>query len=110
LSTEEFARWWKETGEHELRQILFWTWDPIGVYDAFPNTADEYDGYAPQVVQALRKGATEDEIAELLRSFEHDAMGLGRANPNGVHEVAQFLVHWFENSQDSWSDFGPLRR
>ncbi len=43
LSTEDFARWWKETGEHELRQILFWKWDPIGAFDSSPNTTDEYD-------------------------------------------------------------------
>jgi len=57
LDADEFARWWKETGEHELRQILFWKWDPIGVSDIFPNTADDYDGYAPPIVSALRKGA-----------------------------------------------------
>jgi hypothetical protein len=58
LTTEEFARWWKETGEHELRQILLWRRDPIGVADFFPNTAEEYDGYAPQIVQSLRNGAS----------------------------------------------------
>ncbi len=110
LSTEDFARWWKETGEHELRQILFWKWDPIGVCDSFPNTADEYDGYAPRVVGALRRGASEGEIATLLHSIEHDAMGLARGATDHLREVAQLLVGWFENSHDSWSDFGPVRR
>ena len=110
LSTDDFARWWKETGEHELRQILFWKWHPIGVLDSFPNTADEYDGYAPQVVGALRRSATKGEIASLLLSFEHDAMGLSRASGGRLGEVARLLGQWYENSQDSWSDFGPVRR
>ena len=55
---EEFALWWSETGERELRQLLFWKWDPIGVNPFFPRTADEYDGYATQVVTALRTGAS----------------------------------------------------
>jgi hypothetical protein len=38
LTTNEFARWWRETGEHELRQELLWSWDPLGVADPFPNT------------------------------------------------------------------------
>lgn len=41
LTTDEFARWWHETGEHELRQLLLWRWDPIGVADYFPNTVGE---------------------------------------------------------------------
>lgn len=29
----------------ELRQILYWRWDPIGVSDEFPLNAGEYDLY-----------------------------------------------------------------
>jgi hypothetical protein len=72
LSTDDFARWWKETGERELRQLLYWVWDPIGVSGSFPWAADEYDGYASQVVQALRKGKDEADIATMLQTIEQE--------------------------------------
>lgn len=76
LADQQFAHWWTETGEHELRQVLYWRRDPLGVSDAFPNTADEYDRYAPQIVSALRAGAAEDDIAKILRTIEREQMGL----------------------------------
>lgn len=27
----------------ELRRVLYWQWDPIGVRDDFPHSAGEYD-------------------------------------------------------------------
>ena len=110
LSVEEFASWWHETGEHELQQVLLWRWDPIGVSDCFPNTADEYDGYAPQIVQALRNGASEEEIAHMLAGIEHDSIGLAVPAATRLRPIAEFLRSWFENSQDSWRRFGPVRR
>jgi hypothetical protein len=106
LSQDEFARWWKETGERELREVLFWKWDPIGVNVVFPRTANEYDGYAPQVVAALRKGASEAEIIDLLRGFERDHMGLHSASVERLEPVASDICGWFEESQSSWQEFG----
>jgi hypothetical protein len=47
-------------------KLLLWRWDPIGVADYFPDTADEYDGYAPQVVHVLRAGGDADAITAHL--------------------------------------------
>ena len=111
LTTEEFASWWKQTGEHELRQVLFWRWDPIGVSDHFPNTVDEYDGYAPQIARALRAEASDEELGRMILGFEHEAMGLSpRPDVDRVQTLVGLLRLWFENSQDSWRDFGPVRR
>ena len=30
LSVEDRYQWWKEAGGWQLRQLLFWRWDPIG--------------------------------------------------------------------------------
>ena len=110
VSTEEFARWWKETGEFELRQLLYWRWDPIGIAGAFPAAADEYDSYAPQIVSALRQGASSGEIAQLLIRIERDSMGFGEAADDRQQSVALDILAWFEQSQDRWTNFGPLRR
>jgi hypothetical protein len=111
LSTEEFAEWWKTTGEYELHQIVYWRWDPIGVADQFPYNADEYDQYPPQIVGALRRAESRDELVSLLRGFEHHQMGLlPRDGTERLDEIASFLRAWFEHSQKSWQEFGPVRR
>jgi hypothetical protein len=90
--------------------VLLWRWDPLGVADLFPNTADEYDGYAPQVVQALRNGASETELMQLLARFERDSMGLRAPALTRLRPLADSLLLWFQNSQDSWRNFGAVRR
>ena len=102
LTREEFARWWRETGERELRQVLFWRWDPIGVAEAFPDTADEYDGYGPGVVALLRAGASEDDLADHLGFVERETMLLSSDDPDRRAEVAQLLASWFGNSLARW--------
>jgi hypothetical protein len=110
LDDESFARWWNETGEHELRQVLYWKWDPLGVNYAFPNTADEYDHYAPEVVSALREGASETEVVLLLSAIERERIAVPRDRTERLPEFVAELGIWFEHSQSSWSRFGPVRR
>ena len=108
LTAARFARWWRETGERELCQVLFWRWDPLGVSDYFPNTADEYDGYAPGVVALLRLGVGEDVLADHLAFLERETMGLlPREYETARTDVAQLLVAWFVNSIDAWAQHGP---
>jgi hypothetical protein len=116
FTLDQFAAWWKQTGERELRQLLYWRWDPLSVSSEFPYTWGEYDGYAPQIVSALRRGATRDEIAAVLREFETGPMGLGEPvadrQAGYAHQLAAMadrIAVWFEHSQDSWSNFGPKR-
>jgi hypothetical protein len=59
LSNDALERWWTETGEFELRQILHWKWDPIGVAYKFPWAADEYDMYVPQVAESLKRNGAD---------------------------------------------------
>lgn len=110
LIADEFARWWRETGEHELRQVLFWRWDPIGVSDYFPNTADEYDGYAPQLVQLLREGGGPEEVAAHLGGLERGPIGFADSSPERLRELGELIHDWYGNSQGSWAEFGPVRR
>src|SRR3954447_14128390 len=107
LANEESAAWWKQTREHELRQLLFWRWDPIGVFDPFSITADEYDGDAPQLVRALPDDASDERLARMIRSFEQELMGLSpRPDVNRVQTLIGLLRLCFENSQACWRDFG----
>jgi hypothetical protein len=110
LTSDAFARWWRETGEHELRQLLLWRWDPIGVADYFPNTADEYDGYAPQVVRLLRDGGDAAAVAAHLRDVERQSMGGQLTSPERLDYLGSLIREWYESSQSSWSDYGPVRR
>jgi hypothetical protein len=102
LTREQFARWWRETGESELRQVLFWRWDPIGVSVHFPSTADEYDDYGPGVVALLRAGASEDDLADHLGFVEREMMLLSGDDRERRSDVAQLLAFWFGNSVARW--------
>ena len=109
------AQWWDETGEYELRQILHWRWDPIGIANVFPYAAHEYDNYAPMLVEALRARASADDIAHLLTTIEDDRIfdraPTSSGEPVGrLRDLGEAIVGWYETSQRRWAEFGPLPR
>ena len=109
------AQWWDETGEYELRQILHWRWDPIGIANVFPYAADEYDTYASILVDALRARASADDVARLLAGIEDDRIfdraPASSGEPVGrLRELGDAIVTWYEASQRRWAEFGPLPR
>ena len=54
--------------------------------------------------------ASEAEIAELLTTFERVRMGLKRDVSEQLRPLAGEIICWFEESQRSWLEFGPVRR
>jgi hypothetical protein len=98
---EEWQRWWRHTGERELRCILMTAWDPIGVGDA-PEAWNEYDSYIAGVGSRLQEmtdpdRAAESAVAEYLDHVERDFMEAwtperGRANV----DLADSLAAWHE--------------
>jgi hypothetical protein len=96
----EFGDWWRAMGEHELRQLLFWVWDPIEIKDEFPTTAGEYDGYALEIATALASGMSSEELAALLQTIEQDRMGISRARADAT---ASRLSDWYERSRRTFA-------
>jgi hypothetical protein len=91
----EFSDWWRDTGEQELRQLLYWVWDPIGLNPDFPHASDEYDRYAIEVATALASGMPQSTLAALLGSIEQNRMGMG---PRPLDAIAERLREWHERS------------
>lgn len=63
--------------------ILFHDWDPIGVKDDakdHPGLRDEYGSYVGPVYHALTSGASEVEIAALLRRISDESIGLSSSD------------------------------
>ena len=60
--------------ESAIRRVLMAKWDPIGVSDE-PEAANEYDSYIWGVYGLLKRGASDEEIAEHLLSIETESMG-----------------------------------
>jgi hypothetical protein len=104
LGEEEYARWWEAAGFPELRQLLFWRWDPIGVDDGFPTTADEYDHYARVLLSRLRAGATGEQVAAYLLEVERSAMGQRLSDDAKLRDVGALVVAWFGESIPHWRD------
>jgi hypothetical protein len=104
LTSEQYARWSNDTGLRELRQILYWRWDPLGVSDDFPVTEDEYDSYAQMLLGRLRQGLDEDGIADYLLAVEKESMGQRLSSNEHLRHVADLVLGWYEQSMLSWLD------
>jgi hypothetical protein len=72
-----------------VQVVLLRAWDPIGVRD-IPEAVDEYDSYAPAVLQMLDDGASDEQIADYLTGIVRDRMEL-RPNPTADKDIAAML-------------------
>jgi hypothetical protein len=72
-----------------VKLVLHWVWDPIGVR-GIGEALDEYDGYAPQVLELLEQGSSNDEVAARLRLIEVEWMEL-KPHRDRSKEVAALL-------------------
>jgi hypothetical protein len=109
LTDAEHAAWWDAHGEEQLRELLFWRWDPIGVDTAFPATWDEYDRYAPRVVAVLRAGGDAAAVAAELAAVEHEVMGLHGRDDARRAAAAEAIVAWYEHATAAWAQRGEQR-
>ena len=60
--------------ESAIRRVLMAKWDPIGVSEE-PGAANEYDSYIWGVYGLLKRGVSDEEIAEHLLMIETESMG-----------------------------------
>lgn len=61
--------------ENDVRAILLYEWDPIGVGD-LPEAYDEYDSYVSDICEMIRSGMDEDSIFIYLNKIEEEHMAL----------------------------------
>jgi hypothetical protein len=111
LTDEEHRRWWRETGEAELRQLLYWRWDPIGVNDGFPTNEGEYDAYLLRVYRTLRdsagtRDAAAQNVAKTLADIVRDEMDGDEygVTAKDFAEVGERIADWYSNSQYGWKE------
>jgi hypothetical protein len=105
MSAEQRGHWWKQRGQNELRQILYWCWDPIGVNRGFPLNEDEYDWYAGPVFELVTAAASPAAIADYLGSIEREQMTISTSDDHRL-AVAKRVVEWYPNSLDHWEMHG----
>lgn len=72
-----------------VQSVLHWVWDPIGVR-GIREAVDEYDMYAPAVLELLQRGASDIDVASYLTSVVRDRMEL-RTAPEKDADVAAIL-------------------
>ena len=100
--TERQIAAWSTVAFVELRQLLFWRWDPIGVEDAFPRTSDEYDEYARVLLARIRRGESAQELARYLRDVETELVGERLSDWTTLEQFASRLIDWYEDSTGYW--------
>jgi hypothetical protein len=109
LTSEQVAAW-SRTGIAELRQLLYWTWDPIGVNHDFPRTADEYDAYTHAILGRLHHGDRRADIARYLRDSETELLGERGSDPSSLDQLAGRLINWYDDSISYWLEHRQDRR
>jgi predicted phosphohydrolase len=107
LAAEDHALWWRRVGEDELRQLLYWRWDPVQVSDSFPATKDEYDGYVGPLMAVLRDGARAEDVFDHLRKVEIEYMGGELSGVNALTGLAYTVIGWYYESIARWADNEP---
>lgn len=101
ISAEERGHWWRQRGQNELQQILYWCWDPIGVNDGFPLNEDEYDSYVGELFKLVRASASPAAIADYLGSAQREQITMSTSDEHRL-AVAKRVIEWYPNSLAYW--------
>ena len=92
-------QWWEDVGQDQLRQLLYWRWDPIGINSEFPNTSGEYDRYADGMRELMVLDHDQEDLrAKVLKALRQAqvAMGLGgrTGSEESRQEAAALVLGW----------------
>jgi hypothetical protein len=82
-----------DTSLRIIQVALLWAWDPIGVR-GIEEAADEYDMYAPRVLEMLKADAPVEQIAAFLTSVVRDRMELP-VQPDRDEDLSSMLKQMF---------------
>ncbi|MEA1086387.1 hypothetical protein SFC76_19110 [Sphingomonas sp. CD22] len=80
-----------------VQAALRWAWDPIGVR-GIEGASDEYDMYAPQVLEMLKAEASVEQIANYLTTVVRDRIELP-VRPDRDRNVSSMLKQMFAVSR-----------
>jgi hypothetical protein len=99
---EPWLRWWRTSGEAELRCILMTGWDPVGAVDA---GWDEYDDYLEGIVNLVRSSIDPERaasgLADHLDHITRDYMGTFTDRQRHKNQwIAEAIVAWHLWTQD----------
>jgi len=79
----------EDTSLRMVQIVLRWAWDPIGVR-RIEEAADEYDMYAPKVLEMLKADVPAEQLAGYLTSVVRDRMELP-VRPDRDNDVSRML-------------------
>lgn len=110
-TAEDRKEWWAVSGQAQLRQLLFWLWDPIGVNGHFPNTLDEYDRYADAMRDLMVGDADEEALAAgVLQAARRAQAAMGFENKQTAEEdrrnLTEMILGWRHDSIALWKEYG----
>lgn len=89
-------------GHALIREILLNEWDPIGVSE-FPEAADEYDSYVPEIYGLLVRRETVQKLVDYLWWLATEHMGLC-GDRQRTQQIAERLISAFLGSKSSEGD------
>jgi hypothetical protein len=93
MGATEGDKWWQQTGERELRALLY-EWDPVGVAAEPDWPGDEYDDFVLPLRERLEGGTTAGELAIFLERQVTEHIGL-EPDADREERFAARLVDWW---------------
>ena len=86
--------------KQRIDEILHFVWDPIGVSsNGFPEARDEYVIYVDEIQEAIKNGAAQVDIVQLLDTIRTKRMALP-SNPDNCLQAAKAIFAWVEYLND----------
>ena len=80
-----------------VRLVLLVDWDPIGIF-GYTGAMDEYDGYATDICDLIRAGASRETLIHHLDTIEKQRMSSRGERPVQA-EVADKLLRLYRTIQ-----------
>ena len=82
---------------NEIRRLLWFEWDPIGINDEADWPDDEYDSYAHKVYRMLIDGRDQCAISKYLKQTALEHIGVGQSENHDA--IAARAIEIFEEKK-----------
>jgi hypothetical protein len=90
---------------HDIAQILWRDWDPIGV-NHYPNSLDEYDSYVNGLVEVLLKDGSKEDVLTYLWGVQTGPIGIRRPPIEHSEKAALACIEAYQRYV-KWANENP---
>jgi hypothetical protein len=93
-----------------IDEVLHYVWDPIGI-SGVPQARDEYYSYIPRVQEAVLRGDSKQDLAQLLNTITTETMGLKLIDERitRVQSAVDAIFDWIDYLKEKQGSSGESK-